>query len=210
MKILVDRTSNERKLTYQDLIVLQKNIEPKPALILAEIEPVITCGRRSSESDFLKQRNAIEENGISFLEVDRGGKTTYHGPGQLMIFPCGTLDQWVGDPMGVRTFVNGLLKCGQMYFEMKGLKTEIHLGAEAGLYDVTGAKAGSVGVSIKRTGVQHGLCINLCRTNQSFYGIRPCGLDVPVAFLSDTFEDWKTIENDFRKIIAKIFTKSNS
>ena len=65
-----------------------KTLSPRPeVLILTEHEPVLTMGRRAESSDILVSREALSSKGIRVYPVERGGLTTYHGPGQLVAYP---------------------------------------------------------------------------------------------------------------------------
>src|ERR687896_255534 len=70
-------------------VVAQLRAEEKLAdtLLLLEHEPVYTLGRRAPEKEILLDRDALEERGIAVERTDRGGRVTYHGPGQLVGYP---------------------------------------------------------------------------------------------------------------------------
>ena len=90
--------------TYELLNLRQREIgkrvlEGAPgALLMSELAPVITSGRRTPKSDLLMTDVALERLGIAHIETDRGGFATYHGPGQWVLFPVDRLDRLTGDP----------------------------------------------------------------------------------------------------------------
>ncbi len=74
-------------------------------LIMLEHEPVLTKGRRAQDSDILVTSDQLADEGISVFQVERGGLITYHGPGQLVVYPVFALHPMKLD---VGTLVNGL------------------------------------------------------------------------------------------------------
>src|SRR4051812_3137340 len=70
------------------------------SLLLSEVAPVITLGRRTPPDDVPKHF-AHSERGIDLFQADRGGLATYHGPGQWVLFPVDHLERLTGDRRGV-------------------------------------------------------------------------------------------------------------
>ena len=152
------------------------------ALLLSELSPVVTLGRRTPGSDLLLDARELAARGISLERVDRGGLATYHGPGQWVVFPVERLERLTGDPRGVRKAVEGLLEAMLRICRAYEPKAEIRSGAETGVWSPRG-KLGAVGVHVERGVLLHGLALNAFRTPESFAGIRPCGLEPRVDFL---------------------------
>jgi lipoate-protein ligase B len=152
------------------------------ALLISEVEPVVTVGRRTPASDLLLDSPALRARGIALERVDRGGLATYHGPGQWVLFPVERLERLTGDPRGVRKAVDGLLEAALEVCLEYEPSAEIRLGAETGVWSSRG-KLAAVGVHVEKGVLLHGLCVNGFRTTESFTGIRPCGLEPSVDFL---------------------------
>src|SRR5262249_40919581 len=101
--------------TYSDLDRRQREVAERVrhggpgALLLSELAPVITVGRRTASSDLLLSAEALGRLGVQKLAVDRGGFATYHGPGQWVLFAVDRLERLTGDRRGVRKAVEGLL-----------------------------------------------------------------------------------------------------
>ena len=169
---------------YQRKIAQRVKQGGRGGLLLSELAPVITLGRRAGESSFTQSRVSLLEQGIEVYAADRGGLATYHGPGQWVLFPVFRLQELTGDPRGVSCLVDLLLQVafevGQQYLSAP----EVKQGKEQGVWSPQG-KFASVGVQIQEGVILHGLSINGFKTPQSFQGIRPCGLDAPVSFLLD-------------------------
>jgi len=156
------------------------------AVFLSELAPVITLGRRDCSQDLLLSEAFLQERGVELYRTDRGGRATYHGPGQWVVFVVDTLERLTGDRRGVRRAVEGLLDLGlEIGRSVLGSEVEIREGNETGIWTPRG-KLASVGVHIQQGVLLHGLAINGYRTPQSFLGLKPCGLDAQVDFLFDS------------------------
>ena len=78
----------------QQTLVHERIAERTPdRLILVEHPPVVTLGRSTGCKDLCIQENDYRKRGITLADVDRGGKATYHGPGQLVAYPILRLKQ---------------------------------------------------------------------------------------------------------------------
>ena len=142
-------------------------------LLLLEHPPVYTIGRLGIRDQVLLQDGELSDLGISLHETDRGGQTTYHGPGQLVAYPVLDLRQWGGPLKYVRTLEHVIIN------------TLAEFGIAAGLVDgLTGVwvgpdrseKIGSIGVKISRGVSYHGLAINVNADLSPFDHIIPCGI----------------------------------
>lgn len=188
MKREIRRHSASSPWTYELLDRRQREVAAQiraggeGALLLSEVAPVITIGRRTSPGDLLLPDAALAKLGISTHRTDRGGFATYHGPGQWVLFAVDSLERLTGDRRGVRKAVEGLLGIGLIIGKMFDHSVEIRDGAEMGVWTDRG-KFAAVGVHIEQGILLHGLSLNAFRTPTSFQGLRPCGLDAPVDFL---------------------------
>lgn len=139
-------------------------------LLLLEHPPVITMGRRNSAADFRLEPEHIEKKGIAVIRTDRGGKLTYHGPGQLVlyfIFNIGALGLSIGSMVwkveeGIRLFLqkNGI--DSQRDPKNPGLWVGRH-------------KIASLGFHVERGVTTHGASLNICPDLKPFSYINPCG-----------------------------------
>ena len=152
--------------------------EPNTLLTL-EHPHVYTKGRLSKESDVLLPEEALAAKGIPVYETDRGGQVTYHGPGQLVVYPIVNLRDWGGPVKYVRAL------------EQVVISTLAELGITAhcepgntGVWTEHG-KIAAIGVKISRGIAFHGLAVNVS-TDLSYYrNIIPCGIaDRPVTSIS--------------------------
>jgi lipoyl(octanoyl) transferase len=140
------------------------------SLMLLEHPPTYTLGRRALEGDLVFDESQRRARGISLYSVDRGGRATYHGPGQLVGYPIMAL----GEEYDVLAYLRRL--------EDVLILTAADLGVEARReQDHTGVwvgtnKIGAIGVKITRGITMHGFAFNVSTDLEMFEGIVPCGL----------------------------------
>lgn len=131
-----------------------------------EHPPVFTLGMNASPE------HVIAPGDIPVIQVDRGGQVTYHGPGQLMIYPLIDLKR---AKLGVRDLVTALEQC------VVDLVSEFDIAAASrkdapGVY-VQGTKIASVGLRVRRGASFHGMAVNIDVDLEPFSRINPCGFD---------------------------------
>ena len=129
-----------------------------------EHPPVFTLGLNASREHLLTPGD------IPVIQVDRGGQVTYHGPGQLMVYPLIDLKR---AGLGVRDLVTGLEQT------VVDLLAEFDIEAASredapGVY-VEGRKVASVGLRVRRGGSYHGMALNIDMDLEPFSRINPCG-----------------------------------
>jgi lipoyl(octanoyl) transferase len=141
-------------------------------LLLLEHPPVYTRGRRSTPEELPMGAEWYERQGIEVRDTDRGGRVTYHGPGQLVAYPIVSLRPYGDD---VHEYVRRLER---VMIEALG-----EHGVEAGpIEGLTGVwagerKIGSIGVHVSRGVTTHGLAVNVDNDLQPFEWIVPCGIE---------------------------------
>ncbi len=166
-------------LPYEEGLALQRRVEAArqagavaDVLLLLEHHPVYTRGRRSTAEELPMGAEWYEMQGIEVLDTDRGGRVTYHGPGQLVAYPIVSLRPYGDD---VHAYVRGL--------ERVAISALAEHGVEAGTIDgLTGIwvgdrKVGSIGVHVSRGVTTHGLAINVNNDLQPFEWVVPCGIE---------------------------------
>jgi lipoyl(octanoyl) transferase len=129
-----------------------------------EHPPVFTLGLNASRA------HLIAPGEIPVVQVDRGGQVTYHGPGQLVVYPLVDLSR---ARLGIRDFVTAL-ECAVIELAAQfGIVAEGRRDAP-GVY-VSGRKLASVGVRVRRGASYHGLALNVALDLEPFDRINPCG-----------------------------------
>jgi lipoate-protein ligase B len=162
----------EARRTQKRLEGLRQEGAIPDVLLLLEHPPVYTKGRRSDPAELPMGEDWYGMQGIEVAETDRGGRVTYHGPGQLVAYPIVSLRPYGDD---VHAYVRNL--------ERVMIETLAEHGVEAGLRKgLTGVwvgerKIGSIGVHVNRGVTTHGLAVNVSNDLQPFEWIVPCGID---------------------------------
>jgi lipoyl(octanoyl) transferase len=131
-----------------------------------EHRPVFTLGMNASRAHLLAPGQ------IPVVQVDRGGQVTYHGPGQLVVYPLVDLKR---ARLGIRDFVTALERAVINLAAADGILAHCRRDAP-GVY-VAGAKLASVGVRVRRSGAYHGLALNVDLDLEPFQRINPCGYE---------------------------------
>lgn len=141
-------------------------------IICVEHPRVFTLGRRGGRENLCVSDDFLAEQGVSVVPTDRGGNITYHGPGQLVVYPIINLNR---RKLKVVEFVSGLEKA--MIRAAGDWRIEAGTDpANRGVW-LNGNKLGSVGITIRRSVSFHGLALNVNTDMTPFSWINPCGLN---------------------------------
>ncbi|MBI4573211.1 MAG: lipoyl(octanoyl) transferase LipB [candidate division NC10 bacterium] len=141
-------------------------------LILVEHPPVVTLGRGKRPGNLRLSPRELEERGIEFFEITRGGDVTYHAPGQLVGYPIFDLRQHGRD---VLRFCRGMEAALIDALADFGIAAKAVSG-KAGVW-VGGKKVASLGISVRRWVSFHGFALNVNTDLTGIEFIRPCGED---------------------------------
>jgi lipoyl(octanoyl) transferase len=165
---------------YREALALQEQVRGArqagtvpDVMLQLEHPPVYTRGRRSAPGELPMGEDWYRMQGIDIVDVDRGGKITYHGPGQLVGYPIVAVDDVVAY---VRRLEQGIVAA----LRDEGL-TAARARPEDGP-DYTGVwvgerKIASIGVHVARGVTTHGWAVNVENDLQPFSWVVPCGLD---------------------------------
>jgi len=154
--------------------------ERPDTVLFLEHTPVFTLGKRGGRENLTVTDNFLAAREVTVFETERGGNITYHGPGQLVVYPIINLKR---AGVGVADYVDRL--------EEVMLRTAADWGVQAGRNPknrgvwIGDDKLGSIGIAIKRGIALHGLALNVVTDLAPFKWINPCGLtDVGIISLS--------------------------
>jgi lipoyl(octanoyl) transferase len=160
--------------------------ESARCLLLLEHTPVITLGRNAQPINVLAGREVLAEQGIEVVATERGGDVTYHGPGQLMVYPAVVVRR---DIAGFLAALAGAL--GEVATQL-GVPGARWQREPAGLWlpdldhpDIPPAKLAACGVHLRRGAVLHGMAFNVSTPPSAWRWIVPCGLRTPVTSLAE-------------------------
>ena len=174
------RSSWLGRLSYEAALALQSQATTRAAageesLLLLEHEAVYTLGRNASERDVLLSAERLRELGIEMRESDRGGKVTYHGPGQLVGYPILNL---APDRKDVRRYVRDLEEVVIRTLDDFGIRAERSTIPERVTSVWVGNdKIAAIGIHLARWITTHGFALNVTNAPLPvFAGIVPCGI----------------------------------
>ena len=143
-------------------------------LVMLEHDPVFTLGRNATRGDILVTPEFLESQGVSVHEIDRGGEVTYHGPGQIVVYPICNLS---GGREDVGRLVRGLEEAMIRTAADFGVKASRLKGAPGIWVDTPRGleKLGAVGLHLSRWITTHGIAFNVDPFLPHFQWIVPCG-----------------------------------
>lgn len=147
-----------------------KNPNQNNTLVFTEHNSVFTIGSRTNAiNNLIWDKSLLKKNNISLIKTNRGGDITYHGPGQLIIYPIIKLSK--------KDLHYYLRKLEQLvinvlrYFDINSVR---RLG-KTGIW-VGNKKICAIGVSVKSWTTYHGLALNISPDLSYYKGIVPCGI----------------------------------
>lgn len=147
----------------------------KEYLLLVEHPPVVTLGKHAHESNLLIPEELMRQRGVDCYHVERGGDVTYHGPGQLVVYPILDLER---HHLGVKKYVDLLEEAVISVIANYGIIGERVDGA-SGVWIGAGTqeerKICALGVKCSRFCTMHGLALNVNTDLNGFSIINPCG-----------------------------------
>ncbi len=152
-------------------------------MLILEHPPIYTKGRRSTPDELPMGEDWYRAQGIQLRDVDRGGKVTYHGPGQLVAYPIVSTGIFGGDvPRMVAALEQSIIDAlaGE---GIDARRDQAGRGVWAGSGPTEG-KIGSIGLHISQNVTTHGVMVNVDNDLQPFSWIRPCGMDEPATSIA--------------------------
>ena len=180
----------EARETQRTLEGRRQREEIGDVLLLLEHPPVYTRGRRSTAEELPMGAGWYEAQGIEVRDTDRGGRVTYHGPGQLVAYPIVSLAPYGDD---VHEYVRGLERVMIGALAEHGVEARLiegqtgvwvgrpeqgdNAGPAAGPSTIGARKIGSIGIHVSRGVTTHGLSVNVSNDLQPFEWVVPCGIE---------------------------------
>jgi lipoate-protein ligase B len=143
----------------------------KDIVLFLEHPSTFTLGRRGGRDYLQVGESFLQQAGISLVQVERGGYITYHGPGQLVVYPIVDLE---ARRIGVTDYVAALEEIMLLTVRSWGLNAQRN-SANAGIW-MGNHKMGSIGIALRKGVSFHGLSLNVNVDLTPFSWIQPCGL----------------------------------
>lgn len=209
-----DLIDYEEALQKQEELVQQVASEKIPGVIVFCSHPhIVTLGRKTQAGDVFAWDGPVKE-------ISRGGRATYHGPSQLLIYPILNLDlesnptthQWPKHDIGylLRNLENAIVNTLAIYkIEATGKTYQPHRkkdSADDNQNEETGVwigdkKIASLGISVKNWVSYHGAAINLDFDPKAFQGMNPCGFSKDIMTSIETQIGRKIDREEFKRTI---------
>ncbi|MDP8944290.1 MAG: lipoyl(octanoyl) transferase LipB, partial [Actinomycetota bacterium] len=162
------------RVPYREAVALQERLRDRrqagdipDALLLLEHDPVYTKGRRTTAGDLPLGDAWYRGRGIDVADTDRGGRVTYHGPGQLVGYPIVRVTDVV-------EYVRAVERALIAALADEGVGAEVRRGL-TGVW-VGERKIGSIGVHVSRGVTTHGFAVNVDNDLEPFSWVVPCGI----------------------------------
>ncbi|CAG9462203.1 unnamed protein product [Pedinophyceae sp. YPF-701] len=166
----------DRALAIQDaLVAARKAGGGQDCALLLQHSPVYTIGKRGHDGHLRHGREHLEDLGAQVYEVPRGGEVTFHGPGQVIMYPVLQLRE---QPRrcGARVYVETLEDAACDMLAAYGIQARGQVPGRTGVW-VDDRKIGALGVQISGGVTKHGIAVNVDVDLSWFEPIVPCGID---------------------------------
>ena len=138
--------------------------------ILVEHTPVITLGRQAKRDNVLLSPDLLAARGVDLVEIERGGDVTYHGPGQLVVYPIRKLERFREVVPLVRS-LEGAVVAAVAHYGIVAERWSEHAGVWVGRNQIC-----AIGLAVQKMVSLHGIALNVSTTLDYDQLINPCGL----------------------------------
>jgi lipoate-protein ligase B len=137
--------------------------------LVVEHEPVVTLGRNAKPANLLLPRELLAARGVDCEQIERGGDVTYHGPGQVVVYPIRKLARF-REVVPVVSAIEGAVIDTLRQFGVEARARSEHRGVYVGDDAIC-----AIGLAVKRMTTLHGLALNACTALDYDRLITPCG-----------------------------------
>ena len=167
----------KRKRDFFDAGVDRSGFEPQHYLLFCQHPPVYTLGKSGSIDHLLLDEKDLQSNGFQYYKINRGGDITYHGPGQLVVYPIFDMEWFFRDVHKYVRFLEEAVILALKDFGIEAHREEGFTGVwmQSGNND-TAKKLCAIGVHFSRWVSMHGLALNINTELKHFENIIPCGI----------------------------------
>ena len=141
-------------------------------VLMVEHPPVFTLGQRGGMENLRVSPAFLDSAGIPVIQVERGGNITYHGPGQLVVYPVIDLKKAGISVAGYVEALEEVMIRTVADWNIAANRNSLGRGVWAG-----NAKLGSIGIRVRRTVAFHGMALNVSISMTPFEWINPCGIE---------------------------------
>ncbi|PPH23693.1 lipoyl(octanoyl) transferase LipB [Rathayibacter toxicus] len=206
---IIDAGDSAHPLDYRDGWALQHRLHDevvalsrRSTLVLCEHAAVYTAGKRT-------QAHERPQDGSPVVDVDRGGRLTWHGPGQLVGYPIVRLREPVDVVAYVRA-LEGVLIDVLADFDVKGERVEGRSGVWIRRPDRTD-KIAAIGIRVSQGATMHGFALNVSNSLEPYSCIVPCGIsDAGVTTMSRERGEAPTMAAVRARVVTRLMTAAPS
>jgi lipoyl(octanoyl) transferase len=170
LKELVDRKRRNRNLPEEE------HEKQHHYLLFCEHPHVYTLGKSGSIDNLLLSEQELEEKGIEFFKINRGGDITYHGTGQITGYPIFDLDCYFTDIKKYITYMEEAVIRTIAEYGIEGSRSDGESGVWLDVGKSSARKICAVGVHLSRWVTMHGFAFNVNTDLDYFKNIIPCGI----------------------------------
>ncbi|MDR0661667.1 MAG: lipoyl synthase [Prevotellaceae bacterium] len=190
--------------------IIQEKEQNKPStyhILLVEHPAVYTLGRNGKQTNMLINEKQLQSNHAEFIKVDRGGDITFHGKGQLVVYPILDLEHF---RLGLKEYIHKLEEVvinTIAHFGLKGERVDRATGVWLDKGKQTERKICAIGVKCSRFVTMHGFALNVNTDLSYFSNINPCGfIDKGVTSIEKEVGENVNL-NDIKLIVTKQLKK---
>jgi lipoyl(octanoyl) transferase len=201
----------DRKIQHRD--AGPESFNQEHTLLFVEHPPVFTLGKSGSAENLLLSELQLQEGGIEYFPINRGGDITFHGPGQIVGYPILDLDRFFNDVhLYVRNLEEVIIRTIAEY-GLEGIRIKEYTGVwvEGGQGTTEKRKICAIGVHISRWVTLHGWAFNVNTPLEYFNYIVPCGIvdkDKSVTSLARELGrpvDMEEVKNQVKRHFSAVF-----
>jgi lipoyl(octanoyl) transferase len=175
-------------------------------VIFCEHPHVITIGKNGRFSNLLFPEKFLQEKGVELYHVDRGGDITYHGPGQLVVYPILDLESF---SIGLKEYIHCLEELVIRAIAEFGIAGERLQGATGVWLDTdtpkNTRKIAAIGVRTSRYVTMHGLALNVYTDLNYFQLINPCGFTDKSVTSMEKESTFRVEKEKLKDLLIKLF-----
>ena len=158
-------------------INLQKEIKTDNYILSCSHPHVYTLGKSGNEKNLLIDKNIIEKENLEFFKINRGGDITYHGPGQIVIYPILDLENFFTDIHKYLRSLEEAVILTLKEYNIESGRIKNYTGVWIDIESDTPRKICALGVKTSRWVTMHGLALNVNTDLNFFKNIIPCGIN---------------------------------
>lgn len=200
---ILEQKSANKKLPKEEQVISNNH------LLICEHPHVYTLGKSGKFEHLLINNKQLEEKGAKYYKINRGGDITYHGPGQIVMYPIFDLDQFFTDIHKYLRYLEEAVILTLAEYNIKAERSEGETGVWLDVGTMNARKICAMGVRASRWVTMHGLAFNINTDLDYFTNIIPCGIsDKAVTSLNIELRrtvDQKEVEEKLLRHLQDLF-----